>query len=81
MPWDRRVSLAIALANGNRADLASEQVRRCLDELDEAKLRSLTTGSLLLFQKLTKDFGFEIQDPALRKLALDLLPPGLRADI
>jgi hypothetical protein len=81
LPWDRRVSLAIALANGNRADLSSEQVQRCLAEIDETRLRSLTTGSLLLFQKLTKDFGYQIQDPRLRKLALELLPPGLRGQI
>jgi hypothetical protein len=78
MPWDPRVSLAVVLAQNKRADLAREQVRRCLAEIDEAKLRSLTTGSLYRLQVLVKAYGLGIADQQLHRLALDLLPPDLR---
>jgi hypothetical protein len=78
MPWDRRVSLAIVLGRNKRADLAREQVQRCLAEVDEAKLRSLTTGSLYRLQVLGKAYGLGITDQRLHQLALDLLPDDLR---
>jgi len=81
LPWDRRVSLAVALAQGNRNDLAAKQLETCVEEVDETGLRSLSTTSLFVFQKLTKAFGLEITDPRLHKLALDLLTPGLRSQI
>jgi len=77
--WDRRVSLAVVLARARQMDLAREQVRRCLAEVDEAKLRWLTTGSLYRLQVLGKAFGLAIADQRLHELALDLLPPELRA--
>jgi peroxiredoxin len=74
LTWDRRVSLAVVLARNKRADLAREQVRQCLAEVDEAKLRSLTTGSLYRLQVLGKAYGLPMADQHLRQLALDLLP-------
>ena len=79
MPWDRRVSLAVVLARGKHMDLARDQVRRCLAEVDEAKLRWLTTGSLYRLQVLGKAFDMAIADQRLRGLALDLLPGDLRS--
>ena len=79
LAWDRRVSLAYVLAQGNRPELAREQVRRCLGELNEMRLRSLSTGSLFRLQVLGKKFGLEISNPQLRTLALDLLPPASRS--
>ncbi len=81
LAWDRRVSLAIVLALGERNDLAKEQVRRCLDRVDEARLRSLTTGSLFRLQVLAKAFGLAIADPTLRERAVILLPAELRARV
>ncbi len=78
MPWDRRVSLAIALVEGKRFDPAREQVKHCLEELDEEKLRSLTTVSLYRLQVMTKAFGLGIADPRLHELALKLLPAEMR---
>ena len=78
LPWDRRVSLAIVLAEGERADLAREQVRRCLTALDEARIRSLTTASLFRLLVLSKAFAIEIPDERLRVLARQLLPAELR---
>jgi hypothetical protein len=79
LPWDRRVSLAIVLALGERNDLAREQVRRCLEKIDESRIRSLTTGALFRLQVLGKAFGLQISDPRLRELAGQLLPAELRA--
>ena len=79
LPWDRRVNLAVVLMRGKQADLAREQIRRCLAEVDEARLHSLTTGSLYRLQVLGKAFGLAIADQRLRRLALDLLPSDLRS--
>jgi hypothetical protein len=79
LPWDRRVSLAVVLARAKQMDLARVQVQRCLAEVDEAGLRSLTTGSLYRLQVLGKAFGLAVADPRLHELALDLLPDDLRS--
>ncbi|HET7537465.1 MAG TPA: hypothetical protein VFJ90_13480, partial [Candidatus Didemnitutus sp.] len=78
LPWDRRVSLAIVLVEGKRYDAAKEQAKRCLAEIDETKLRSLTTVSLYRLQVMSKAFGLHLTDPALRTLALNLLPVEMR---
>ena len=78
LAWDRRVSLAIALAEGKSFEAARHQVQRCLDELDEARLRSLTTLSLYRLQAMNKAFGLAFADPKLRALARQLLPVELR---
>jgi len=77
LPWDRRVSLAVVLALGQHLDLARAQVRKCLDDIDEGKLRSLSAGSLYHLEVLSKMTGLGIADPHLRELALDLLPQFL----
>jgi len=79
LSWDRRVSVAIVLTQGRRLDLAREQVRRCLAEATEPRLRSLSTGSLFGLLVLAHSFGLQIADPRLRDLALDLLPGDLRS--
>lgn len=79
MPLDRRVSLAVVLAQQKRTELAKEQMVRCLADLDEARLRSLTTVSLYRFELLCKLYGLHIPDPRLEELARSLLRPELRA--
>ena len=81
LPWDRRVSLAIVLARGQQLDRARAQAERCLEHLNEERLRSLTPYSLLHFQILLRAVERPIADPALRALALDLLPPELRRQL
>jgi hypothetical protein len=81
LPWDRRVSLATVLARAGRVDLAREQVRRCLVEVSDQKLRSLSTGSLYNLLVLSHSFGLEATDPRLRELALNLLPGALRSSL
>jgi hypothetical protein len=74
LPWDRRVSLAVALARAQRVELSRAQVQRCLAEIDEARIRSLTTYSLFHLDYLRKGFALEIKDPKLRQLVAELLP-------
>ncbi len=78
LPWDRRVGLAIALAEGRKFDQAREQVRQCLTELDEERLRSLTTTPLYRLMAMSKRFNLPIANPASRQLALQLLPAEMR---
>jgi len=78
LPWDRRASLAVVLARSKNPDAAREQVRRCYADVDEPKLRSLSTGALYRLQVLGKAYGLTISDPHLRGLARDLLPAELR---
>lgn len=78
LPWDRRVSLSLTLAQAGRVAPAVVHARRCLAELDAAKLRTLSTGSLYNFQILLHATGLEITDPALHELARNLLPEDLR---
>ena len=79
LPWDRRVSLAVVLARAKERDLALAQVQRCLKDIDEPKLRMLSTGELYRLQVLAKAFGLTFADPHLHQLALDLLPADMRA--
>jgi|CZKI01.1.fsa_nt_gi hypothetical protein len=76
--WDRRVSLAVVLALGGRSDLSRAQVKRCVGEADEARIRFLTTESLYHLLLLAKRSGTEISDPGLHSLSLKLLPEELR---
>ena len=78
LAWDRRVSLAVVLALGGRNDLSLAQVKRCVAEVDDARMRLLTTGSLYHLLVLCKHFGVEIADPKLHALAMKLLPAELR---
>ncbi len=78
LPWDRRVSLAVVLARAQRFGESRDQVRRCVAEASDPRLRSLSTGSLYDLLVLAKSFRVEFADPGLRDLALDLLPGDLR---
>jgi hypothetical protein len=78
LPWDRRVSLAVVLVRGEKYDLAREQVRRCMADANEARLRSLSAGSLYDLLVLAHSFRVDFADPPLRAMALDLLPGDLR---
>jgi hypothetical protein len=81
LAWDRRVSLAVVLAQDNQLEAARAQVRRCLAELNERRLRSLSPGALYRLLVLGHEFGLTFDDPRLRALALDLLPAELRANL
>lgn len=79
MPFDRRLSLAVLLAQQKQDALAEEQTKRLLAEADEAKLRSVTTLSLYRFHILCKRYNLHLTDPKLSELARRLLRPDLQA--
>jgi hypothetical protein len=81
LPWDQKVNLAIVLAQTHHIDLARARLRECLEQVDDDKLRSLSTNALYRMQVLRKAFGLEIKDPHTRETAADLLPPDLRSRI
>ncbi len=78
LPWDRRVSLTVVLAQGGKMDLAREQVQKCLAEANETKLRTAPTSSLYRLLVLAKRFELDLTDARLRELARELLPPDWR---
>ncbi|MEO6004979.1 MAG: hypothetical protein ABIS43_17630 [Opitutus sp.] len=78
LPWDRRVSLAIVLAQAERIDLAREQVRRCLADLTEARLRLLSADAVFGLFVLSDSFGIPLPNAQLREQGLKLLPRELQ---
>ena len=75
LPLDQRVGLAVLLARNKQTELAREETRTCIDQLNEAELRSLSTGSLYRLLVLIRGFGLRIDQPAMLDLTRDLLPP------
>lgn len=73
--WDRRVALAIILAQGKQMDDSRVQVSRCVEQMTENKLRALSSSSLFQLQQLCGHFGIPIADPKLRELARILSGP------
>ncbi|HXQ80610.1 MAG TPA: hypothetical protein VN775_04805 [Opitutaceae bacterium] len=81
LPWDQRVALAVVLVQAHHADLARPRLRQCIAELDEEKLRSLSTILLYRLHVLRKALKLDISDPSLKALSLNLLPPDLRSRV
>jgi hypothetical protein len=80
LPFDRRLSVATVLAQANQAELAGRQVRQCVEDLDEKKLRSLSDGGLYRLLVMCQAFEVKLPDP-LRAVAMDLLPAALRKEL
>jgi hypothetical protein len=79
LPLDRRVGLTVLMvARRRQTDLAREQTRACIDQLNETELRSLSTGSLYRLLALIRGFGLRIDQPPMLDLARNLLPQDLR---
>jgi hypothetical protein len=81
LPWDRRLALVIVLAQAKQTDAGRTQLERCVADLNEKRLRSLSNGSLVWLQTLTKTWSIDIPDMQLRQLARELLPPDLREEL
>jgi hypothetical protein len=76
--WSRRVDLAVVLARANDETLAKKELKLCIDDIDDAKIRSLSPGSLFRLLVLTRAFGLSF-DPQLHRMALELIPAELRS--
>ncbi len=73
--------LTLVLAEARRFESAKEQLRRCFAEADDARLRSLTTGTLFRVHALARVLGLEIPDAKLKRTAWELLPGDLREQL
>ena len=80
LAWDRRVSLALVLADGKQLEPARAQAQRCLEQMGTPELRSLSQPVLFRFLALCKALGLGI-DESQRQQAASLLPPRLRDQI
>jgi predicted negative regulator of RcsB-dependent stress response len=78
LPWDRRVGLAVVLAQARRQELARKQLERSVDEADETLLRSLSNGALYRFLVFMQRSNLHLPDAELRDLAPQLLPAEMR---
>jgi len=81
LPWDERVGLTIVLVQSHHLDLARPRLLQCISEMDEGKLRSLSTTLLYRLHVLCRALSLDIPDPALKALSLELLPPDLRSRV
>jgi len=81
MSWDRRLSLAVVLAQAKQVDAARAQLQRCLAEADEVALRRATAGELFKLLTLAKRFQLTFADASLGELTMRLLPPEFRGKL
>ncbi|WP_404421316.1 hypothetical protein [Nibricoccus sp. IMCC34717] len=79
LPWDRRVSLLVVLAQAQLIEQAKVQLSQLISTATEADLRSLAPNQLLRLVVLSRRVGVPFQDKALEELALHLLPPSVRS--
>jgi hypothetical protein len=77
LPWDRRVSLAIALARGGQTELAQVQTKRCIQEMDLPKARTLSTGLLYNLLVVANAFHISVENSDI----IALLSPDLREQL
>lgn len=81
LPWERRVSLALALAQARRLDQARAMMTGLLAGADDERLRSLTPGTLYRLIRFNQAAGIDFPDPAQRERAAALLPAEWRERI
>jgi hypothetical protein len=81
LPWDRRVSLTVVLAQANHAELAKPQLQRCFAELSDARIRSLSESALYRLLVLSKAYDLPVPQPGLRERMLALLPMEARTKL
>jgi len=78
LPWERRVSLAVALAQARQLPAARPLLEFSLATVDEDHLRSLTTGTLYRLLAVARAADLAWPEEDLRQTALALLPPEWR---
>lgn len=81
LAWERRVALAVVLAQAKQPDLARKQAAYCLEEADVERLRSLGTLTLYRLLTLARGYHLEFKEPRLRETALSLLPAEFQAKL
>jgi len=81
LPWDRRVALAVVLAQGKKTDAARLEAESCADEADEELLRSLSSDALFRWEILRDNLKLDYFEPGLAELARNILPPHLKENL
>lgn len=81
LPWDRRVALAVVLAQGKKIEAARLEAESCADEADEELLRSLSSDALYRWEILRDNLKLDYYEPGLDELARNLLPPHLKENL
>ncbi|MCF3649158.1 hypothetical protein [Synoicihabitans lomoniglobus] len=80
LPWDRRLSLALVLTQAKAAE-ARIQAERCFAQINETRLRSMSTRALYRLLALGRIHNLTITDARLAALARELLPPEWRSRV
>lgn len=79
LPVDRRISLAALLLQTKRVDEARAQAAAAFEALDVETLKALMPGAVVRLVVLSRSFDIPFPDRELEALALELIPPGVRA--
>lgn len=79
LPADRRISLATLFVQTQHADLARDQLVACLETLDAAGLRDLSQTSVVRLLALSRTLKVPIPSEELRSVAMELIPPTVKA--
>lgn len=79
LPADRRLSLAMVYWEAGQLQQAQQQLMSCYETMDEGLLRTLTPGALVGLLLLERSLDRPMPDARLRRLAWELVPPGVRA--
>jgi hypothetical protein len=80
LPFEEHVRLVEVLLATGEPDLIRDQLNGCVHKATEENLRRLAARKLSVLLKLSHAAGVEWPSPALRQLAVTLLPPALRRD-
>ena len=81
LDWERRVSVALVLAQAQRAEAARATLQACLSEVDEARLRSLSPAALYRLILAARTMGLGFEEMPLYPRALEMLPPEMQAAV
>jgi hypothetical protein len=79
LPADRRISLATLFMQTRRVGLAREQLQACFETLDTESLCALTPAAAVNLLALSRALEVPFPSEDLRTLALQLIPPRVRA--
>lgn len=74
LPWDRRVSLALMLASGEKLEEARDQVAWCAETATESDVRRLSLSALYGFAKLCEQFSTRLAEPSFEAIMKERLP-------
>ena len=81
LPWDRRISLVVVLAQNEKTQDARQQLQACLEQTTVKQLEFISTASLYHLHVLRTAFNLKFPNEELATRATELLPVALRERI